>query len=95
MAPKGVVRVSAKAKARAARQAKNAKRDGRRAALVQLNALAVEVGAAPVQVAPRSAASDDVQRAVRVLDPRCQQEPTLAARLHALVKAWVDNGGRL
>ena len=95
MAPKRVGRVSAKAKARAARQAKNAKRDARRAALVQLNALAVELGAAPVQVVPRSAAADGVQRAVRILDPRFQQEPALAARLHAVVKAWVDNGGRL
>ena len=88
MAPKRVGRVAAKAKARAARQAKNAKRDARRAALVQLNDLAVEVGAAPVQVFPRSAAAEDVQRAIRVLDPRCQQEPALAARLHAVVKAW-------
>ena len=95
MAPKRVGRVAVKAKARAARQAKNAKRDARRAAMVQLNDLAVEVGAAPVQVFPRSAAAEDVQRAIRVLDPRCQQEPALAARLHAVVKAWADNGGRL
>ena len=67
MAPKRVGRVAAKAKARAARQAKNAKRDARRAALVQLNDLAVEVGAAPVQVVPRSAAADDVQR--HLVDP--------------------------
>ena len=57
MAPKarrGVARAKAKAKAKAkavaARRAKNQKRGARRAALAQLNAIAVDVGAVAAQV---------------------------------------------
>ena len=81
--------MAAKAKAQvaqAARRRKNAKRDARRAALVQLNGLAEEVGAAAAQVDPRSAAAADVERAICVLEQRCQQ-PALAARLRTAVQA--------
>ena len=95
MAPKarqGGRGVAARAKAQAAvaaRRRKNAKRDARRAALLQLNGLAEEVGAAAAQVDPRSAAAADVERAIHVLEQRCQQ-PALAARLRTAVQAWVE-----
>ena len=88
---------AARAKAQAAltvRRRKDAKRDARRAALLQLNGLAEEVGAAAAQVDPRSAAAADVEKAIHVLEQRCQQ-PALAARLRTAVQAWVDNGGQL
>ena len=69
-------------------------RPARRAALLQLNALAEEVGAAAAQVDPRTAPAADVERAIHVLEPRCQQ-PVLADRLRTAVQAWVDNGGQL
>ena len=89
--------VAARAKAQAvlaARRRKNAKRDARRAALLQLNGLAEEVGAAAAQVDPRTAPAADVERAIHVLEARCQQ-PVLADRLRTAVLAWVDNGGQL
>ena len=62
------------------RRNKNAKRDARRAALAELNALAEEVGAAAARVDARTAPAAQVERAIHVLEPRCQQ-PQLAARL--------------
>ena len=93
MAPKGRP-VSAKAKARAAQRQKIAKRDARRAALVLLNGLAEEVGAAAAQVDARTASSPDVEFAIHVLEARCQQ-PALGARLRDAVQAWAINGGKL
>ena len=74
MAPKAGRGAGAKAKAAAARRVKNGRRDGRRAALALLNALADEVGAVAVQVDVKSAAAADVERTIRVLDARCQQQ---------------------
>ena len=95
MAPKAGRGAGVKAKAIAARRVKNGRRDGRRATLALLNALADEVGAVAVQVDVKSAAAADVERTIRVLDARCQQQPALAARLRVAVEAWVANGGRL
>ena len=88
---------AAAAKARAvaaAQRVKNSRRDARRAALVVLNAIAEEVGAAAAQLETRSASAASVEQAIHVLEPRCQQ-PALAARLRAAVSSWVDNGGQL
>ena len=63
MAPKGRP-LSAKAKAQAALRQKNAKRDARRAALVLLNGLAEELGAAAAQVDVRTASGPDVEFAI-------------------------------
>ena len=89
MAPKA----RAKAKAQALRlQVKNEKRGARRAALTDLNALAVEVGAAKATVDPRAATAAQVHRAIRVLEVRCRQPP-LSERLRAVVEKWAANGG--
>ena len=97
MAPKAVGRGRrrvSQAQAKAARRRLNEKRDGRRAALSDLNALAEEVGAAVAQVDARAAPPEQVERTVHFLEGRCQQ-PALAARLRAAVQKWVDNGGQL
>ena len=78
----------------AAQRVKNSKRDARRAALVVLNAIAEEVGAAAAQLETRSASAASVEQAIHVLEPRYQQ-PALVASLWAAVRSWVDNGGRL
>ena len=81
MAPKAGRGAGAKAKAAAARRVKNGRRDARRAALALLNDLADEVGAVAVQVDVKNAGAADVERTIRVLDARGQQQPALAARL--------------
>ena len=93
MAPKGRP-LSAKAKAQAALRQKNAKRDARRAALVLLNGLAEELGAAAAQVDVRTASGAEVEFAIHVLEARCQQ-PALVARLRDAAEAWVNNGGKM
>ena len=96
MAPKSHRRGAAKAKAaaKAASARKVAHRRERRAALCDLNALADEVGAGAVQLDTRTCAPADVERAIYIVQARCQ-EAALAQRLRLAVQRWVDNGGKL
>ena len=85
---------AARARADTARRRKNAKRGVRRATLSELNALAEETGAAAARVDGRTAQAAEVERAIHVLQLRCQQ-PQLANRLRSAVERWIDNGGQL
>ena len=85
---------AAAAKAAAADARKVQRRGARRAALVGLNTLAEEVGAARAQVDVKTASAEQVEHTIRVLEPRCPGPP-LSTLLRALVEQWVANGGTL
>ena len=89
MAPKGATAAAkaAAAKAAAADARKVQCRGARRAALVGLGALAEEVGAARARVDAKSASAEEIERTIRVLEPRCPGPP-LSTRLRQHVEQW-------
>ena len=84
----------ARAAAAAASQRKIDHRRQRRAALVDLNALADELGAGAAVVDPRTSTPEEVERTIYIVQARCRELP-LVERLRGIVERWKANGGRL
>ena len=97
MPPRGKARARGKAKAKARAVAlvrSNARRDGREAAVRELNALAAEVNVSDAAVAPKGATGTAIERLVKLLENRLQSEAQYG-RLHAAAQRWSQNGGNL
>ena len=60
----------------------------------KLNELAAEVGAARIHLDRRSPSAPEFDRAMRLLERRCN-EAALNARLRDITQEWRDNGGHL
>ena len=77
---KARARATAKVKQRVRTAAKNQRRGERRRCVQKLNGLAAEVGAARIHLDRRFPSAPEFDRAVRLLERRCN-EATLNARL--------------
>ena len=82
---------TAKAKEAARRTLKNSRRGQRRECVEELLALATKVGADSLKLSKRTASTDDFDKAVRLLEKRCQDSVTHAT-LRELTEKWTANG---
>ncbi len=87
-------KAKAKAKAQNLRPLKSQRQKNRRLAVQELNNLSTEVDLPAPRLPSKSATPAEVEKVIRLLEPRCQAA-TLFPRLRAAATQWSDNGGHL
>ena len=80
-------RAKAKAKAKAPnlRPLKSQRQKNRRLAVQELNNLSTEVDLAAPRLPSKSATPAEVEKVIRLLEPRCQAATTTSSRSHTVV----------